>query len=120
MIPTLDPPRLALILAAEAIGDLPAFSTPEEMARAALEVAWALVPPARGAEIREEIALIRELVERRYHYQDIAFLMGRPVTRIETICEANGIRSHARGPRNAHNQPRGLEGLGDVVRKSRA
>jgi hypothetical protein len=115
---SVEVPPLAQHLAAEAIGELPAFSTPELMASAALDVAWALVMPASRGVTREEIALVRELIARNYTWAETAGLLGCTISRVETITRSEGIRS-VPGVRSEDRTPKGLEGLTETVRKAR-
>lgn len=115
---SVDPPPIAYSLAAEAIGDLPAFATPEDMARAALDAAWATVTPQSRAVTREEIELVRELIGRGYMWAEIAQLMGCAVNRVEHVARSGNIRSRP-GRRAEDEHVAGLEGLTEVVRKAR-
>lgn len=118
-VKSVETPPLALALAAEAIGDMPRLSTAEELARAALDAAWALVRLESRMVTHEEIALIRELVARHYTHVEIAGLMGCNITRIDTATRIGNIRADARGRRGEERHPRGLDGLVEVVRKAR-
>lgn len=116
---TLEPPPLAYTIAAEAIGDMLLRSSPEELARAAVDAAWALLHPVSRAVTREEIGLTKALIDRGYTHEEISGLMGCTIGRVQGIARAGGINSAPRGRRPEDRRPEGLEGLTEVVRQAR-
>jgi predicted DNA-binding protein (UPF0251 family) len=113
--PRADVPAVALAVAAEAIAALPAFSSPEDMAQAALDAAW---PLARANQrITEyEVEVARQLIGHyRLTQHEAAEQLGVTHERVRRICRRGRIVVGNAGRRGRNRWQPTTEGLAELV-----
>lgn len=122
--PREDVPPIARAAATEAVAALPAFSSPEELADAALDAAWPLAPVGTRYGVSEvEIEVVRQIVSRyRLTRDEIAAALGCNHDRIDTIMRRGGITVGGTAGRRGKNAwkptTEGLAELLDHARKA--
>jgi hypothetical protein len=119
--PREDVPPVARAAAAEAIAGMPRLSTPEELADAALDAAWPLVPARVKRAVTElEVEVVRRLVvEHRMTRDEVAEALACTRDRVDVIMRR---RITAGGGAGRHGQNRWKctpESLAEVLAEAR-
>lgn len=119
--PREDVPPIARAAAVEAVAALPAFSTPEELADAALDAAWPLVPQDGRRSVTEiEVELVRRMVvDYRLSRTEVAEVLGCTRDRVDAIMRGRVTTNGSAGRLGRNRWTPTTEGLAELLADAR-